>query len=158
MKTCQTLTVYPTCFNSKELESDVVTSSPHEDVFVLIFTLLNELGFERNFQLNVEDQVTLVDIKFFLDVQTTDAVAQVGAYLQRKGIRPISADLERLEAAEALSGTLAQSKHTRKLEILQLAAEEDSVVELECYELVRDHFGHLSLVFKIPTSIFLPDS
>ncbi len=36
-------------------------------MFVLIHALLSQLDFERYFHLSVEDQVTMVDIEYFLD-------------------------------------------------------------------------------------------
>ncbi len=72
LETCKDISAFIDAFfflapGNSELAPKWTPLQRNDNMFILIHALLSQLDFERYFHLNVEDQITMVDIEYFLD-------------------------------------------------------------------------------------------
>ncbi|KAL5971858.1 Cilia and flagella-associated protein 69 [Taenia solium] len=109
-----------------------------EDLHLLIYLLLRILDFGQDFHLNVDDQITMVDIENFPNAKEDDVVQKIQADLRRCGVNPIAEDQEKLEKAMQISQTRTKQVMRKKLELIKEAIECDACQEAEVYAVPRE--------------------
>lgn len=119
-----------------------------EEIFLLIFHIVNRLKFGESLQLGVEDRLTMLDIEDFIRMKVcfffgifaafkeTETLLRIRKELKKMMISPIIEDVKALDESGEYSHARYELKLKRKLAIITAANERDSDLEEECYTLV----------------------
>uniref|UniRef100_A0A5K3F011 Uso1_p115_head domain-containing protein n=1 Tax=Mesocestoides corti TaxID=53468 RepID=A0A5K3F011_MESCO len=109
-----------------------------DEQFVLIYLILKKLGFEEHFELNTEDQITMVDIENYRGKKIDESISHIQDDLRESGLRPVSADRRQLQQAEEIAKIRGEGIRSKKMAILRAANDADAWLEAECCNLTRE--------------------
>ncbi|VDM33126.1 unnamed protein product [Hydatigera taeniaeformis] len=109
-----------------------------DDLNLLVYLLLRFLDFGKDFDLDVGDQITMVDIENFPNAKEDEVIRQVRGELRRCGINPIIEDHEKLEKAVQMSKARVDQVTRNKLAIIKKATENDACREAEAYAMAKN--------------------
>ncbi|VDI03562.1 Hypothetical predicted protein [Mytilus galloprovincialis] len=111
-----------------------------ENMRAKLYSIFCKIGFTDLPGLTVEDHVTLVVIEKFMDLKLGEVWTEVISELQMEGVRPVTPDMEAIEAISRGIEERAQIVCGTQIELLEAQQNQDVLDEQEFYAEIRENY------------------